>query len=429
MATTGKLPVPSIDKYLPHPGEPACNFREWYKMFQRFLVAVNDNQPTEAKLTGGQKNNYLYMLLGQEGARIFNANPMAEKIDTANHSEFSAAVVKQFQPIVNQATACFDFYRRDQLASESTDEYLTALRTMMSDCKFEETTETQLAIRLICGCNNRDTQVKLLAMEDVKLNKVVAIMQAEERARANADAMSRSKQSSVAAVTQPRFSRPPMQNRRQNQRPTQAGTSRGGNECTRCGRKDHDYQSASCPALNVNCNFCNAKGHFERFCHKKKPQNQQRQQNQPRTWNKPTGRASAVMTDDDAVLRRVQANAQGKMVKVVEVSNGQNFRKVEMEMDTAAGPSTIKESIYRKAFSDMPLLKPRMTLYNYDETPITKVIGCFETRVRVDAKAHQDYIHVVEEPCTNLLGRNFIKICFRYLFNKFESGGDGLKTL
>ncbi len=49
-------------------------------------------------------------------------------------------------------------------------------------CKFGDQCDMQISIRLICGCHNRDTQVRLLAMPEEKLDEVVKLMQVEERA-------------------------------------------------------------------------------------------------------------------------------------------------------------------------------------------------------------------------------------------------------
>ncbi len=153
MAMQGhRLPLPSIDKFLPHPGEPTTPFRQWFKVFQRLLVMVNANRGADAQLTAQEKNNYLYLMLGAEGARIFGANPMSDRIDTEPYATFHAAVATQFQPPVNEATACFEFYHRDQGSQETADEYLTTLRSMTSDCNFGDAASRQIAIRMMCGC-------------------------------------------------------------------------------------------------------------------------------------------------------------------------------------------------------------------------------------------------------------------------------------
>ncbi len=51
------------------------------------------------------------MMLGTEGSRIFDANPAAVQIDTMPYDSFNDAIQKQFQPLANEPTACFDFFR------------------------------------------------------------------------------------------------------------------------------------------------------------------------------------------------------------------------------------------------------------------------------------------------------------------------------
>ncbi len=183
MASSSKLPIPAIEHFLPQHGDPVVPFDEWFTTFQRFLMMVNDGRGVDEKLTASQKNTYLWMMLGAEGRRMFYSHPMRERMDTTGFEAFSTAVKERFQPPANQASACHDFYNHYQGAQESTDEFLTTLRAMAAPCKFGDQCDMQIAIRLICGCHNRDTQVRLLAMPEVKLDEVVKLMQAEERAR------------------------------------------------------------------------------------------------------------------------------------------------------------------------------------------------------------------------------------------------------
>ncbi|MCP4053487.1 MAG: hypothetical protein GY739_10540 [Mesoflavibacter sp.] len=79
-----------------------------------------------------------------------------------------------------------------------------------------------------------------------------------------------------------------------------------------------------------------------------------------------------------------------------------------MEVDTGAEPSTIKESIYRKAFSSLPLNRSNAKLKNYDQTVIQGVLGSFETRIRIGNRVHQGHVYVVPDTCNSVLGKNFL---------------------
>ncbi len=252
-----KLPLPSIDKFLPHPGEPTVPFRQWYKIFQRLLIMVDMGRSADARLTAAEKNTYLYLMLGSEGARIFDANPMAEQIDVVTFAQYAAAVEKQFQPPVNEATACFEFYRRNQTAQETVEEYLTTLRAMAADCQFGDATDKQIAIRLICGCRQSETQVRLLALDAVDLPTVTKVMLAEERARENAATMVHGRRGLQDGLT--------IATTRQGQ----AGRRQPcfeRDKCSRCGFEDHCAEDKHCPARTKTCAKCGNKGHFARLC-------------------------------------------------------------------------------------------------------------------------------------------------------------------
>ncbi|GFN82895.1 LOW QUALITY PROTEIN: Pol polyprotein [Plakobranchus ocellatus] len=126
------------------------------------------------------KNRLLFNLLGLEDIRIFSAQPMVDRISTVSHDEFRSAVKSVFQVPVNPFRAYYDLEQRRQGGTESTQDYLTALRSLMADCDFDGRENHHLAVRLVCGCFSHETQKKLLALSKIDLDEVVRIMQADE---------------------------------------------------------------------------------------------------------------------------------------------------------------------------------------------------------------------------------------------------------
>ncbi len=406
---SAKLPVPNVDNFQPHPGEPPVPFRQWIKTFNRFLMMVNAGRPAADQLTSAQKNTYLYMLLGAEGRRRFDSNAAADQMDSMSYDNFRTAITGEFQEDVDEVTACFDFNRRDQGRNETTEEYLSMLKMMAVDCNFGNTADRQIAIRMICGCNSRETQMRLLAMKVLKLNDVVATMKAEERARANVAAISRNKPLPMNIVRQPG---PQGRDGRRPPKKPAAATSSG--ECSNCGRSGHNRADESCPAKMAKCNYCDRKGHFAKCCRQRQrdqrsPPGQQDGRKQRGQVKTTTVAADDSPESDDAVLRIARTEGIHPILQEVEVSTGRKFKLVKMEIDSGAHPSTMSAEVYKKFFSECQLQPPEKGLRNFDHSKIQGLLGRFKTRIRLNSRVHQDYVHIVSDNCTSVLGRNFLE--------------------
>ncbi|GFN96935.1 hypothetical protein PoB_002344100 [Plakobranchus ocellatus] len=92
---------------------------------------------------------------------------MVDRISTASHDEFRSAVKSVFQVPVNPFRDYYDLEQKRQGSTESTQDYLTALRSLMADCDFDGRENHHLAVRLVCGCFSHDTQKKLLALPKI----------------------------------------------------------------------------------------------------------------------------------------------------------------------------------------------------------------------------------------------------------------------
>jgi len=265
--TTERLPVPQISKFMELPGEPVTDFRQWFAQFQRFLIMINAGRSEQAQLSAYQKNTYLMLMLGTEGARIFSANPVAAAIDTTSYDTFTKAVQDQFMPRISPYKAYNDFFTRSQGPAESADEYLTALRHLAAECTFGDQQETQIAVRLVVGCYNRDTKMKLLALDTVNLAQTRNILLADEAARRELGSFETP--APIRAVQ-----------KRQPRQQQQAAATNSRRQCRGCGSTQHTFKDPSCRALYTTCNFCKVSGHFERVCIKKQKSTEPGRQDQ-----------------------------------------------------------------------------------------------------------------------------------------------------
>ncbi|XP_077428115.1 uncharacterized protein LOC144055734 [Vanacampus margaritifer] len=113
------LPPP----FLPTPDEPDIVWPKWLNSFERYLDALDDKNLTDAN-----KCMLLHNCLGQEGQRVFTAlvppeHPYAAAVSTLT-AYFTAGRTTR--------TRLLRFHQRAQLAGESTDEYVAALKALMA---------------------------------------------------------------------------------------------------------------------------------------------------------------------------------------------------------------------------------------------------------------------------------------------------------
>ncbi len=64
-----------------------------------------------------------------------------------SYPEFTEAAMDHFAPRVSPCMAVFEFHKRKQETDETVDEYLTALRILVTDCGFGDQAERNLMLR------------------------------------------------------------------------------------------------------------------------------------------------------------------------------------------------------------------------------------------------------------------------------------------
>ncbi len=380
---TDKLPLPTLAKFLEHPGQSTSPIRQWMDIFDNYLIIADANRTTP--LTSLEKNALLYMHLGVEGCRIFQANPVYKDKAMTTWGNFREAVIKQFQIPTNKVKAEFEFMNRRQESSETFDEFLTAIRHMASDCDFGETYNRRVAMQLIFGTRDSKGRQLCLRMEEINLDEAIRTFQMEELADTTVRTLEGQQMVHRVGRTQPpnkpQKSRqgPPRKNQTRHNGPDGSRKS-----CMGCGNTNHKWRDEDCPARGQLCNFCNAPDHFEKVCRK-------RQQQKPHN-------------------KRVHNTAGGQDKKTLgtfQVYNGRRFTTLTIEADSGADSTIIPETLYCNMFKNIPLEPAPTQVLNYDQHPI-QIIGHFKTTVAAFGKHYEDYVHVTNEPLDSIIGKNFL---------------------
>ncbi len=109
-----RIPIPSISRFLDHPGEPVASIDDWMFLFDRYIIGCNSSRMTA--LTSAEKNSLLFMYLDTEGSRIMKSNLALREIDTGTYGNFKDAVIRQFSRDKSIVRAQFEFQNSRSLS-------------------------------------------------------------------------------------------------------------------------------------------------------------------------------------------------------------------------------------------------------------------------------------------------------------------------
>ena len=374
-----KIPLPK--EFLPHPGDPVLPYRHWIRLFDNFIFMKNSFRGQGNEMTDPEMNRFMFTLLGFEGIRIFSSTPECDQMDTATHEHFQQAVKELFDTPVNPFKAYYDFESRNQLPSETTQEYLTALRSLMADCSFAGRENHHLAVRLACGCYNKDTQKKLLALPTVDLDEVLRIMKAEELANKCASAISATPVHRLNQRNHQGQHQQQQSDRRHQRHDSSSKTSPKPN-CKNCGYANHPTKDPKCPANGQQCRKCGKIGHFSKVCRSK-----QRKVNH--------------------IAKVGAARAPFHHTVFLTSSRGPPV-SLTAEVDTGSQISGVTQKFFNRHFCHLPL-QPAVTLRNFDGTTLSETYGRFTTTVRHADRSAEIELHVLPSSCAAVIGQDIIQ--------------------
>ncbi|GFN79015.1 Gag Polyprotein [Plakobranchus ocellatus] len=169
-------------------------------------------------------------------------------------------IVTKFEDFIigetNETYERYKFNQRNQLPEESTDQFLTALKTLSSTCNFCDCMkESLLRDRLVTVIKNPETRKKLLERRKLTLQDAVDICRATESSASQIKDMDH-KHTSPETVH--KIVNKPARQTTLRLKPAQA-------TCKFCGGK-HPFLKSKCPAYGKTCSKCAGKNHFAKVC-------------------------------------------------------------------------------------------------------------------------------------------------------------------
>lgn len=142
-------------------------------------------------------------------------------------------------------------------------QYVSALRTLATTCKFGASQDEMISDRLCMGLNETSTVMQLLKHPDLTLSKAIEIATLEESAQKDQQLLTAGKEAEVCAV----WSTPSRGARVKYPAKQTKSPASMPKPCGRCGFTTHT--GSQCPASGKTCKKCGKRGHFSTVCRSK----------------------------------------------------------------------------------------------------------------------------------------------------------------
>ncbi|XP_052748238.1 uncharacterized protein LOC128200096 [Galleria mellonella] len=220
-------------------------------------------------------------LIGPDGFDVYQTFTFDEDSERDDVAVLMKKFDNYFGTKPNVTLMRYKFFTRNQDEGESIQQYVTALRLLSKTCEFTTLEEELIRDRIVCGIRHSTVRDRLLRCDDLNLDKVIKICQAEEVSQescrqigssgdtARVDAVSARGRGRSAARGWPRRAA--------------SGAARGINRrgpaadalapraarspCRACGSAR--CSDSECPAQRVSCYVCGNHGHFARMLNRK----------------------------------------------------------------------------------------------------------------------------------------------------------------
>ena len=107
------------------------------------------------------------------------------------------------------------------------------------------------------------------------------------------------------------------------------------------------------------------------------------------------------------VNQLVSGRCPGRIPVTLQLWTGHQWKPIEFEADSGAGPTTLRASDFNALHPTTPL-SPATPLLNYDRTLLKGVLGCLVTTLRFGEWRAKGRIHIIPHHCSSVIGCGFL---------------------
>ena len=344
----------------------------WKRRFQQFRLASGLQDESDER----QVSTLLYCL-GDEAEDTLLSTSITEE-ERKKYDEVLSKFDTFFKVRKNVIFERARFNRRNQLESESAEQFITVLYSLAENCEYGTLKDEMIRDRLVVGIRDISLSERLQMDPDLTLEKAKKTIRQREAVHEQQKLLHKecndSEQSSVDSMrTRPKQRTKPAVKPKK--------SSNGNAKCSRCGKGQHSRDI--CPAKDAVCHNCQKRGHYSSRCYKKSV----------------AGIVANDHSDSDSVfLDTIRSGSDTSWSSEVQMCD----KIVRFKLDTGAEVTAISNSEYER-ISNRTLEKPSKVLYGPNHQPLD-VIGQFTTTLTHKGKSTEQPVFIVKGLTTNLLG-------------------------
>lgn len=383
--------VPAIEPF-DCEGDPTSigsRWERWKRALEIYFIASNTNEQIKKRAmllhSGGMALQDIYFNI--PGAHVTNPDAI-DVYDTAIKK-----LDEYFSPKQSYLFERHVFRLMKQEPDEKFEKFLIRLRRQSSKCNFAQE-EDNLIDQITEKCSSTKLRKSILVLGDTAtIEKIIteanSLETVERQLNEFHDRQSTNTTSTVNKI---------------DVKSTKRFTRKDADPCSRCGSKNHKNDSSSCPAINSTCLKCGFKGHFQKHCRTRA--------NKRKNTNLPSNNIKAKNSkvelpknkdhtpvdyifhiDDDATI---DCQVGGVHIKML-IDSGSRSNIINDKTWELMKKSNV--IVYNQAKSS------DRTFLAYGAKDPLKVIGSFDSLIKVGNRSLTTKFYVIENGSRNLLGK------------------------
>ena len=234
-------------------GNLAVNWKKFKRLWTNYEIASHLRSQSSELRTAT-----LLTCIGPDFLEIYDGLPFGNEAEKTNVDKVIELLDAYFISETNEIYEAYLFNQRVQEVGESSDAFLTALRSLAKTCNFGSMLDRMIRDRVVVGIRESGTRKKLLAENKLTLNKCIDICRASKTTSKQLKEMTHAEEVSTITTGNPKSKNVARPNKGRKpskvQRPVHSKPLPQ-IKCKFC-HKTQPRKKELCPAWQRRCNDC-----------------------------------------------------------------------------------------------------------------------------------------------------------------------------
>ena len=234
------------------------DWSRWKRRFQQFRIASALDTQSDSK----QICTLLYSM-GEETEMVLASMNISES-DSKSYVKVLGKLDEYFHVRHNVIFERARFNRRDQMESESGDQYITELYYLADRCSYGSLTPEMIRDRLVVGIRDKVLSERLQLDPELTLEKAKTMLRQKEAVHSQQQVLQEAQSGSLNLEHGAMDVLRSQETRTKPLSATFTKPKQTPRQCIKCGKGQHPWYL--CPAKDSVCHKCKRKGHFSSQC-------------------------------------------------------------------------------------------------------------------------------------------------------------------